>query len=82
LINRIAELGAGGEGAWRLAVVTSAVVFGLVHYAWGITGVVQTGFMGLALGVSYLVVGRNLWIVILAHGYMDTIFMVQMYFAE
>ena len=24
-------------------------------------GIGQTGFMGLALGVSYLVVGRNLW---------------------
>ena len=42
---------------------------------------VQTGCMGLALGVSYLVVGRNLWVTILAHGYMDTILVVQMYFA-
>ena len=41
---------------------------------------VQTGLMGLALGVSYLVVGRNLWVTILAHGYMDTILVVQMYF--
>jgi membrane protease YdiL (CAAX protease family) len=37
--------------------------------------------MGLALGVSYLVVGRNLWVTILAHAYMDTILMVQMYLA-
>jgi membrane protease YdiL (CAAX protease family) len=81
LINRIAELGGGGKTAWRVAVVTSSVVFGLVHYAWGITGIVQTAFMGLALGVSYLVVGRNLWVTILAHAYMDTILMVQMYLA-
>lgn len=44
-------------------------------------GIGQTGFMGLALGVSYLIVGRNLWVLILAHAYMDTILMVQMYFA-
>jgi membrane protease YdiL (CAAX protease family) len=81
LINRIAELGGGGKTAWRVAVVTSSVVFGLVHYAWGVTGIVQTGFMGLALGISYLVVGRNLWVMILAHAYMDTILMVQMFFA-
>jgi membrane protease YdiL (CAAX protease family) len=81
LINRIAELGGGGKTAWRVAVVTSSVVFGLVHYAWGVTGIVQTAFMGLALGVSYLVVGRNLWVTILAHAYMDTILMVQMYLA-
>jgi len=31
--------------------------------------------------VSYLVVGRNLWVTILAHGYMDTILVLQMYFA-
>ncbi len=76
LINRIAELGGGGKTAWRVAVLISSVVFGLAHYGWGVTGIVQTGFMGLALGVSYLVVGRNLWVTILAHAYMDTILMV------
>jgi membrane protease YdiL (CAAX protease family) len=81
LINRIAELGGGGKAAWRVAVLISSVVFGLAHYAWGVTGIVQTAFMGLALGVAYLVVGRNLWVMILAHAYMDTILMVQMYFA-
>ncbi len=81
LINRIAELGSSGKAAWRLAVVASSIIFGLVHFDWGISGVVQTGFMGLALGVSYLLVQRNLWVTILAHGYMDTILIVQMYFA-
>ena len=81
LINRIAELGGGGKTAWRVAVLISSVMFGFAHYGWGASGIVQTGFMGLALGVSYLVVGRNLWVTILAHAYMDTILMVQMYFA-
>ena len=81
LINRIAELGGGGKTAWRMAVLISSVVFGFAHYGWGASGIVQTGFMGLALGVSYLVVGRNLWVTILAHAYMDTILMVQMYLA-
>ena len=80
LINRIAELWSGGKAAWTLAVVISSIVFGLVHFGWGLTGMVQTGFMGLALGVSYLVVRRNLWVTILAHGYMDTILFLQMYF--
>ena len=35
--------------------------------------------MGLALGMSYLLVKRNLWVTILAHAYMDTILMLQMY---
>ena len=79
LINRIAELGAGGKWAWRWAVLTSAVVFGLIHFSWGPIGMVETGFMGLALGMSYLLLKRNLWITILAHAYMDTILMLQMY---
>ena len=40
---------------------------------------VQTGFMGLALGVSYLAVGRRLWLLILAHAYVDTILSLQFY---
>lgn len=81
LINRIAELGSGVRRAWVLAVAVSSLAFGLAHYSWGVVGAVQAGFMGLALGVSYLVVGRRLWVTILAHGYMDTILVVQMYLA-
>ena len=80
LMNRIAELGSGSKGAWALAVVISSVAFGLAHFAWGPAGMVQTGFMGLALGASYLAVGRKLWVTILAHGYMDTVLLLQMYF--
>lgn len=80
LINRIAELGSGGKVAWGFAIVLSSIVFGLVHFEWGVAGMVQTSFMGAALGLSYLVVRRNLWVIILAHAYMDTILILQMYF--
>jgi len=79
LINRVAELGSGGKWALRWAVVISAIVFGLVHLDWGVIGIVQTGCMGLAFGVSYLVVRRRLWVLILAHAYMDTLLLVQLY---
>jgi len=79
LMHRLAEMGSGRKAAWRLAVVVSAVVFGLVHFAWGPVGIVQTTFMGLALAISYLVLGRRLWPLILAHAYMDTLLIVQMY---
>ena len=80
LINRIAELGSGSKTAWWLGVLISSLVFGLIHSDWALVGIVQMAFMGLALGVSYLVVRRNLWVTILAHGYLDTILIVQMYF--
>jgi len=79
LITRLETLGGGGKWALRIAVIVSAIIFGLIHFDWGIVGVVQTGFMGLALGISYLVVRRRLWILVLAHAYLDTILMVQLY---
>ncbi|MCS7466663.1 CPBP family intramembrane metalloprotease [Stieleria sp. ICT_E10.1] len=79
LITRISELGADGRAARWLAIVSSSIVFGLVHSDWGLAGMVQASFMGLALGISYVVVQRNLWVTIFAHGYMDTILVLQMY---
>ncbi|UCH63403.1 MAG: CPBP family intramembrane metalloprotease [Fidelibacterota bacterium] len=82
LINRISEIGLGGIASPKIAVILSAIIFGLAHYDWGISGFVQTTFMGLILGFAYLRMKRNLWVLILAHAYMDTILMVQMYFAD
>ena len=79
LITRLAAIGHHDKASWSLAVVTSAVVFGLAHFDWGIVGVVQTAFMGLALALAYLVTKRNLWALVLAHACMDTMLLVQMY---
>ncbi len=79
LITRIAELGLNTKMANISAVIISAIVFGFAHYSWGPMGIVQTFFMGLALGICYLYFKRRIWILILAHAYMDTILMVQMY---
>ena len=79
LINRISELGLTSKAGRIIVVVISAIVFGLAHYSWGLMGVVQTSFMGLALGFSYLFLKKRIWVLIIAHAYMDTILMVQMY---
>ncbi len=79
LISRIAELGLNTKMANIIAVVLSAIVFGFAHYSWGPMGIVQTFFMGLVLGICYLYFKKRIWILILAHAYMDTILMVQMY---
>jgi len=81
LINRISELGLRTKSATVVAVLVSAVIFGLAHYSWGPMGIVQTGFMGLALGICYVKLKKRLWILILAHAYMDTILMLQLYLA-
>jgi len=82
LINRISELGFDSKYGKAAIVLISAVIFGLVHYEWGPTGVVSTGLMGLVMGIFYLKFKKNLWILVLAHAYMDTILLVQIYIAS
>jgi len=36
LINRISELGLDAKKARIVAVILSAVIFGLIHYSWGV----------------------------------------------
>lgn len=80
LINRICELGISGKKGKTIVVMISAIVFGFAHYSWGPMGIVQTTFMGLALGLSYIYLNKKIWVLILAHAYMDTILMLQLYF--
>jgi len=82
LINRISELGQNTAKATIVAVILSSIIFGLIHYDWGPMGMVQTGFMGLVLGICYIKLKKRLWVLILAHAYMDTILMVQVYLAS
>ncbi len=82
LINRITELGLDSKYGKMAAVAISAVIFGLVHYEWGPTGIVSTAFMGLVLGIFYLKFNKNLWILVLAHAYMDTLLLVPLYLAS
>jgi membrane protease YdiL (CAAX protease family) len=81
LMKRIIDLqGKETKIAWVIALVGSAVIFGLVHSQQGSGGMFKVGLIGLVFGLSYLAVGRNLWPLILAHGLIDTLDMVQHYF--
>ena len=79
LINRVAEIGSRSRTAYWVAVVFSSVVFGLIHSDWALMGIVQMTSMGLAFGISYLLLDRKLWALILAHGYLDTMLIGQLY---
>ena len=82
VINRLIEMTKTFKYSKHLAVLLGAVFFGLIHYEWGAMGMVQTGFMGLAMGISYLVLKKRLWVLIIAHMYMDTLLFVQIYLAS
>ena len=81
LINRVEALLGGSRKAVWAAVVISSVIFGFAHLGWGIVGVVQTAFMGLAFAISFVLLGRKLWPLVAAHAYMDTALIVPLYFS-
>ena len=81
LMNRLVDLqGRRTKLAWMIALVVSAIIFGLGHTYQGLGGVIKVTAMGLILGAAFLAVGRNLWPLIFAHAIVDTINMVQHYF--
>lgn len=63
----------GPNRGWPLAVF-SAVLFGLMHYYQGLTGMLTTGIVGFIFGAVFLLTGRNLALVMIVHGFVDTIY--------
>lgn len=57
---------------WPIAVAVGSVLFGLVHFNQGITGIVENTIDDAPLATLYLASGRNLWVPIVAHGITDT----------
>ena len=68
----------GARYQWPLAVFSSAV-FGLSHLYQGTAGVVLTSIVGLMLAAAFIRSRKNLPLVMLAHGFVDTISMVQLF---
>ena len=80
LLGRLAELFGGDRRAWAISLILGSALFGLLHFYQGIGGIVITGFVGFLFGLVYLLVKRNLWVTIIAHGLIDTISFIALYF--
>jgi len=73
LLTRAADVGGRSKSAYWIAVLVVAVLFGYGHYYKGPSGIVDSGMAGLILGAAYVLSGRNLWVCILAHGFIDSV---------
>lgn len=82
LMNRVADLPGRRKSSWMLSLVIVSIVFGLAHGHQGLTGWIEEGLAGLALGLMYLRTGRNLCVPIIAHGVCDTIDMILIFFGK
>lgn len=80
LQGRIRTVLGEGRTATAGAVILQALLFGAGHTYLGPRGVANAVVVGLIYGSWYLLRGRNLWPLILAHGLTDTISMLAVYF--
>ena len=79
MIDRFTIAFGGGKRAPWLAALAQAFIFGLIHFQWGIGGILMTTIMGLVWGAAFVLCGRNLWIVILAHSAAHMALVLQIY---
>jgi membrane protease YdiL (CAAX protease family) len=82
LMNRVADVFGRTPAGWIGSLVTVSIAFGLAHGYQGLTGWIEEGLAGFALGVMYLRTDRNLSVPIIAHGVCDTIDMVLIFFGK
>jgi membrane protease YdiL (CAAX protease family) len=80
LQTRLTALFRGGALGTAAAIVLQAILFGLAHLGFGVRGAVTAGVVALVFGVVYVLNGRNLWPLIIAHGLTDTVSLVALYF--
>jgi membrane protease YdiL (CAAX protease family) len=80
LVMRAADVGVRSKAAYWVGVLMVSVLFGYGHYYKGPSGIVDSGMAGLVLGTAYLLSGRNLWVCILAHGFIDTVMVIALFF--
>lgn len=81
LLGRLSRLLAGVPGNAGIAVLLQALVFGAVHFQWGPGGVFLATIMGTVWGFAFLLCGRNLWVVIVAHSMAHVALVAQLYYS-
>jgi membrane protease YdiL (CAAX protease family) len=81
VLNELAGLLGGSEGARWTAAIATGVLFGVGHLHQGLSGVLASGATGCIFGAAYLLLRRNLYPLIIAHGLVDTLSITSIYLA-
>jgi membrane protease YdiL (CAAX protease family) len=80
LLTRAADVGARSRTAYWVGVFLVSMLFGIGHFYKGPSGMLDSGMAGLVLGTAYVLSGGNLWVCILAHGFIDTFGVLALFF--
>lgn len=81
LIERLTAVFAKSNHATLFAVLVQSLIFGSIHFQWGVGGIIVTAIMGLVWGTAFVLCGRNLWIVIIAHSTGHVAMVTQLYYS-
>lgn len=70
-----------GKNSWSpwIAVLFSSMIFGMIHAYQGLTGILVTASIGFIFGVTFLLHDRRIGPLILVHGAVDTIYLINIY---
>lgn len=79
LMDSLALIFENSRAKWMLSLIGSSLLFGLAHFSWGVTGVIETTIMGLLLGTVFLRTGRNLWVTVIAHALLNSMVFTLIY---
>jgi membrane protease YdiL (CAAX protease family) len=82
LMNYLAKMFGDTTPAWLVAILISAIVFGIFHVGKGPAAMIGSGLGGLMYGLGYFLARKNLWPVILAHCTGNTIGFIGAYFND
>lgn len=82
VMKQLAEILGGGNCAWAAGVMLSSVVFGVVHWYQGASGIITTGTMGLILGTAFYLNRRNLALCMLVHGLYNMVNLTLIYLGD
>jgi len=78
LMNWFERLFSKSSYATIFAVIVQAAIFGFRHFpSHGLSGAITVSIIGLIMGTAYMVFGRNLWPLIIAHCILNTISMLE-----
>jgi hypothetical protein len=73
LLKRLRLVLGRGIPAVAIAVLLPGIAFGLAHAYQGAAGMLSTGLIGVILGIAFVWSRDQLWVPVLAHGFMNVV---------
>ena len=79
LMGELAALLGTSVPAFIATLIIASVVFGLAHWYQGPSGALSATLVGIVIGAIFIISAFNLWLVVLIHGFIDSVELVLMY---